>query len=181
MGVVIVGSASVVADASNTNADGSAVTLVMPSTQELVAQQSSKLFLEHTSLCVGGIETGSITELYGEFRSGKTQLCHTLCVTCQLPSEMGGAEGKVLYIDTEGTFRPQRLAQIAEKYVEILLVESVGCWSVLFSILISVLPFGLTLLALGWHKRALHILVAAIVVLKVQLRLRCWGSHLAKD
>jgi RecA/RadA recombinase len=32
----------------------------------------------------GGIETGSITEIYGEFRSGKTQLCHTLCVTCQV-------------------------------------------------------------------------------------------------
>lgn len=133
----------------------------------------------------GGIETGSITELYGEFRSGKTQLCHTLCVTCQvgghalfmhmclmhmqpaeraavrcrpaslatarhlhlpqslqhthiecaaqtvlntaclrlppsfsfmqLPIDMGGAEGKALYIDTEGTFRPQRLAQIAER------------------------------------------------------------------
>jgi RecA/RadA recombinase len=133
----------------------------------------------------GGIETGSITEMYGEFRSGKTQLCHTLCVTCQvrappnrlllaglaqlhctrpqnccsmqcstavgavllfvscwharvlgfdtdrcsrccccssvlqLPIDMGGAEGKALYIDTEGTFRPQRLAQIAERWVAI--------------------------------------------------------------
>jgi RecA/RadA recombinase len=41
----------------------------------------------HTTVCVsaaGGMETGSITELYGEFRSGKTQLCHTLCVTCQV-------------------------------------------------------------------------------------------------
>ncbi|MEW5311150.1 MAG: hypothetical protein WDW38_002889 [Sanguina aurantia] len=64
----------------------------------------------------GGIETGSITEMYGEFRVGKTQLCHTLCVTCQLPIDMGGAEGKALYIDTEGTFRPARLAQIAERY-----------------------------------------------------------------
>ncbi|CAL9770900.1 unnamed protein product [Musa acuminata subsp. burmannicoides] len=54
----------------------------------------------------GGIETGSITELYGEFRSGKTQLCHTLCVTCQLPLDQGGGEGKALYIDAEGTFRP---------------------------------------------------------------------------
>jgi DNA repair protein RAD51 len=33
-------------------------------------------------LLKGGIETGSITEIYGEFRTGKTQLCHTLCVTC---------------------------------------------------------------------------------------------------
>lgn len=52
----------------------------------------------------GGIETGSITELFGEFRTGKSQLCHTLAVTCQLPIEMGGGEGKCLYIDTEGTF-----------------------------------------------------------------------------
>lgn len=37
-------------------------------------------------ILLGGVETGSITELYGEFRSGKTQLCHTLCVTCQVSS-----------------------------------------------------------------------------------------------
>ncbi|XP_026438805.1 DNA repair protein RAD51 homolog 1-like [Papaver somniferum] len=69
----------------------------------------------------GGIETGSITELYGEFHSGKTQLCHTLCVTCQirfyfLPLDQGGGEGKAMYIDAEGTFRPQRLLQIAERF-----------------------------------------------------------------
>ncbi|CAL9156108.1 unnamed protein product [Musa hybrid cultivar] len=64
----------------------------------------------------GGIETGSITEIYGEFRCGKTQLCHTLCVTCQLPLDQGGGEGKALYIDAEGTFRPQRLLQIAERF-----------------------------------------------------------------
>ncbi|XP_066588849.1 DNA repair protein RAD51 homolog 1-like [Prorops nasuta] len=64
----------------------------------------------------GGIETGSITELFGEFRTGKTQLCHTLAVNCQLPIDMGGAEGKCLYIDTESNFRPERLIQIAEKY-----------------------------------------------------------------
>jgi meiotic recombination protein DMC1 len=44
----------------------------------------------------------SITEVYGEFRCGKTQLSHTMCVTAQLPRDMGGAEGKVAYIDTEG-------------------------------------------------------------------------------
>ncbi|XP_076165228.1 DNA repair protein RAD51 homolog A [Ptiloglossa arizonensis] len=64
----------------------------------------------------GGIETGSITEIFGEFRSGKTQLCHTLAVNCQLPIDMGGAEGKCLYIDTEGTFRPERLIAVAERY-----------------------------------------------------------------
>lgn len=64
----------------------------------------------------GGIETGSITELFGEFRTGKSQLCHTLCVTCQLPISQGGAEGMALYIDTEGTFRPERLVAVAERY-----------------------------------------------------------------
>jgi len=64
----------------------------------------------------GGIETGSITELFGEFRTGKTQICHTLCVTCQLPLSLGGGEGKAMYIDTEGTFRPERLIAIAERF-----------------------------------------------------------------
>ncbi|XP_027359012.1 DNA repair protein RAD51 homolog A-like [Abrus precatorius] len=64
----------------------------------------------------GGIETGSITELCGEFQSGKTELCHTLCVTCQLPLDKGGAKGKVMYIDAGGTFRPQLLLQIADRF-----------------------------------------------------------------
>eukprot|EP00954_Amorphochlora_amoebiformis_P022849 1356189-Amorphochlora_amoeboformis.AAC.2 len=71
---------------------------------------------ELDKLLNGGIETGSITEIFGEFRTGKTQLCHTLCVTSQLSIEDGGAEGKTLFIDTEGTFRPERLVRIAEKY-----------------------------------------------------------------
>lgn len=49
------------------------------------------------------MESMSITEVFGEFRTGKTQLCHTLCVTAQLPLEMKGGNGKVAYIDTEGT------------------------------------------------------------------------------
>ncbi|AOA64292.1 DNA repair protein [Komagataella phaffii CBS 7435] len=68
------------------------------------------------TLLGGGIETGSITEVFGEFRTGKSQLCHTLAVTCQLPIDMGGGEGKCLYIDTEGTFRPIRLVSIAKRY-----------------------------------------------------------------
>eukprot|EP01083_Nonionella_stella_P037203 101426_1 len=64
----------------------------------------------------GGIETGSITELFGEFRTGKTQICHTLCVTCQLPLSQGGGEGRAIYVDTEGTFRPKRLVPIAERF-----------------------------------------------------------------
>ena len=71
---------------------------------------------ELDNLLGGGFETGSITELYGEFRTGKTQLCHTLCVTCQLPIDQGGGEGKALYIDTEGSFRPERLTEIAERF-----------------------------------------------------------------
>jgi len=71
---------------------------------------------ELDKLLASGIETGSITEIFGEFRTGKTQICHQLCVTCQLPLESGGGEGKALYIDTEGTFRPQRILAIAERY-----------------------------------------------------------------
>merc|ERR1712117_143042 len=71
---------------------------------------------ELDKLLKGGIETGSITELFGEFRTGKSQLCHTMAVTCQLPIDMGGAEGKCLYIDTEGTFRPERLLATAERF-----------------------------------------------------------------
>ncbi|CAG9854770.1 unnamed protein product [Phyllotreta striolata] len=71
---------------------------------------------ELDNLLRGGIETGSITEIFGEFRTGKTQLCHMLAVTCQLPTDQGGGEGKCLYIDTEGTFRPERLLAIAERY-----------------------------------------------------------------
>lgn len=71
---------------------------------------------ELNRLLGGGIETGSITEVFGEFRTGKSQLCHTLAVNCQLPVDMGGAEGKCLWIDTEGTFRPERLLAVAERY-----------------------------------------------------------------
>jgi DNA repair protein RadA len=61
-----------------------------------------------------GIETRSITEAFGAYGSGKTQLGLTLAVNCQLPLEKKGAGGKTVFIDTEGTFRPQRIKQIAE-------------------------------------------------------------------
>ncbi|XVE81682.1 hypothetical protein DITRI_Ditri15bG0084900 [Diplodiscus trichospermus] len=64
----------------------------------------------------GGIETLAITEAFGEFRFGKTQLAHTLCVSTQLPTNMRGGNGKVAYIDTEGTFRPDRIIPIAERF-----------------------------------------------------------------
>lgn len=71
---------------------------------------------ELDKLLNGGFESGSITEIFGEFRTGKTQLCHTVAVTCQLPPEQGGANGKAMYIDTEGTFRSERFFPIAERY-----------------------------------------------------------------
>ncbi len=64
----------------------------------------------------GGIETQSLTEFYGEFGSGKSQLCHQLCVTVQLGEAQGGLNGSVLYIDTEATFRPERLMQMAPRF-----------------------------------------------------------------
>lgn len=64
----------------------------------------------------GGIETRSIAEVFGEFRTGKTQIAHQICVTVQLPPSKGGLNGAALYIDSEGTFRPERLLQIAQKY-----------------------------------------------------------------
>lgn len=64
-------------------------------------------------LLLGGIETQALTEFYGEFGSGKSQVCHTLCVTAKQPVEAGGLNSSVIYIDTEGTFRPERVEQIA--------------------------------------------------------------------
>jgi meiotic recombination protein DMC1 len=64
----------------------------------------------------GGIETASITEAFGEFRCGKTQLSHTLCVTAQMPTDLGGGNGRVAFIDTENTFRPERIVAIAQRF-----------------------------------------------------------------
>jgi DNA repair protein RadA len=69
---------------------------------------------ELDDLLGGGLETGCVIEFFGEFRTGKTQLMHQLCVNVQLPKEQGGLEGRALYIDTEGTFRPERIIQMAE-------------------------------------------------------------------
>jgi DNA repair protein RadA len=61
----------------------------------------------------GGIETQALTEVYGEFGCGKTQLCLTMCVQVQKSKEEGGLDGGVIYIDTENTFRPERIVSIA--------------------------------------------------------------------
>jgi len=61
-----------------------------------------------------GVESRAITEAFGAFGSGKTQLSLQLAVNVQLPLENGGVNGKCVFIDTEGTFRPQRVRQMAE-------------------------------------------------------------------
>jgi len=62
----------------------------------------------------GGIETQSITEIYGSYASGKSQIGFQLSVNVQLPEEKGGLNGEVVFIDTEGSFRPQRIVQLAK-------------------------------------------------------------------
>ena len=81
-------------------------------TVERLTTGSSKL----DRLLGSGVETQAITEAYGEFGSGKSQICHQLCVTVQLPKEQGGLDGGALYIDTENSFRPERIVQIAKRY-----------------------------------------------------------------
>lgn len=91
------------------------------SAQDLLTRRSKLLRCTTYSknlddLLGGGIETQAVTEFFGEFGSGKTQICQTLCVSSQLSVEKGGlGEGTgSLYIDTESTFRPERVAQIAK-------------------------------------------------------------------
>ena len=65
------------------------------------------------TLLGGGIEAQAITEVFGEFRTGKTQIAHQLAVNVQLPLEKGGLNGGAIYIDSEGTFRPERIVQMS--------------------------------------------------------------------
>jgi DNA repair protein RadA len=71
----------------------------------------SKCFDE---LLGGGFEVNAITEIYGEFGSGKTQICHTSAVMVQQKITDGGLEGGVIYVDTENTFRPERIVSISK-------------------------------------------------------------------
>jgi DNA repair protein RadA len=72
----------------------------------------------------GGIETQAVTEIAGEFGTGKSQICHTLCVTANTQKEKPRSSGSsattstdhnVIFIDTENTFRLERVHQIAER------------------------------------------------------------------
>ncbi|MFW9928402.1 MAG: DNA repair and recombination protein RadA [Candidatus Thorarchaeota archaeon] len=107
----------------------SALNLSFISAEEILDQRQKLLRITTGSAALdelfrGGIETGSLTEFYGEFRTGKTQLAHQLCVTLQLPREEGGLKEtgkdvqpvKAVYIDTEGTFRPERIIAMAQRY-----------------------------------------------------------------
>lgn len=70
--------------------------------------------IELDEMLGGGVETQAITEMYGEFGSGKTQIAHQLAVNVQLSRELGGLDGSVVIIDTENTFRPERIEQMVE-------------------------------------------------------------------
>lgn len=94
----------------------------------VTGEELAKMYKEKTKITTGcnsldrlldgGLETGSITEFYGEFGSGKSQICQQLAVTVQLPVERGGLDAACLYIDTENVFRPKRVTQMAE-YLEL--------------------------------------------------------------
>lgn len=83
--------------------------------QDLLAKRQNIVKLKTASTALndllgGGFETGAITECFGEFGSGKTQIGHTLAVMCQKQEE----DAVAVYIDTENTFRPERIVQLAE-------------------------------------------------------------------
>ena len=88
------------------------------SAEELMEKVKKRRFITTGSrnldnLLRGGIATQAVTEFYGEFGCGKTQICHTLAVNVQLSEEQGGLSQNAIYIDTEKTFSPSRIVEIA--------------------------------------------------------------------
>lgn len=86
---------------------------------ELLEMRKSVLRLTSGSKVIdalldGGLETQTITEFYGEYGTGKSQICHQLCVNVQLPPERGGLNGAALYVDSENTFRTERIVQMSK-------------------------------------------------------------------
>ena len=80
-----------------------------------VARDSISLsFIRADELIGGGLETQTITEVYGEYGVGKSILCHQLAVNVQLPVDKGGLDGGALYLDTEQTFRPEWIVRMAK-------------------------------------------------------------------
>jgi len=97
----------------------SSISLSFIRVDELLKMRQSVLRLTTGSKAIdelldGGLETQTITEFYGEYGSGKSQLCHQMCVNVQLPPERGGLGCGALYIDTENTFRTERIVQMAQ-------------------------------------------------------------------
>jgi len=97
----------------------STLSLTFIRADELLKMRQSVLRLTSGSKAIdeilgGGLETQTITEIYGEYGSGKSQLCHQMCVNVQLPTERGGLDGGALYVDTENTFRTERIVQMAQ-------------------------------------------------------------------
>jgi len=97
----------------------STLSLTFIRADELLKMRQSVLRLTCGSKAIdevlgGGLETQTITEFYGEYGSGKSQICHQMCVNVQLPNERGGLNGGALYIDTENTFRTERIVQMAK-------------------------------------------------------------------
>ena len=79
---------------------------------------------EVDDLLGGGVETQSITEVYGEFGAGKSQVTHQLAVNVQLPAEHGGLEGSAIFVDSEDTFRPERIEQMLLGHPEEVIADA---------------------------------------------------------
>jgi DNA repair protein RadA len=79
---------------------------------------------EVDELLGGGVETQSITEVYGEFGAGKSQVTHQLAVNVQLPKEHGGLEGSAIFVDSEDTFRPERIDQMVRGHDDEVLADA---------------------------------------------------------
>jgi len=79
---------------------------------------------EIDELLGGGVETQSITEVYGEFGAGKSQVTHQLAVNVQLPREHGGLEGSAIFVDSEDTFRPERIDQMVRGHDDEVLADT---------------------------------------------------------
>lgn len=77
---------------------------------DVIARQANK------GATLGGLPTETITEFYGEFSSGKTQICLQLSVNATMPLDKGGLDGHVIWVDTEGTYRPNRIEDMAEAH-----------------------------------------------------------------
>ncbi len=85
---------------------------------------------EVDDLLGGGLETQSITEVYGEFGSGKSQVTHQMCVNVQLPREYGGLEGSAIFVDSEDTFRPERIDDMVRGLRDEVLEALFEAWDV---------------------------------------------------